>query len=185
MTRSSCTSHLLTPLLGGLTLSCLTLTATAQEISAKKAVAMQLPEAVVIGQLDTPDIKMLDQLDMRRGLRNDLAEALTMVPSVRVVDTASSSLQQGDLKPAEFSIRGAAAYQNKIMLDGASIDNMLDPANRENESNYTSVAGHSQSVFIDPRFVKELQVIDVNASDRKSTRELQSPGDISRMPSSA
>lgn len=164
MTRTSCTSHLLTPLLGGLALSCLTLTATAQEVSAKKAEAMQLPEAVVIAQLDTPDVKMLDQLDMRRGLRNDLAEALTMVPSVRVADTASSSLQQGDLKPAEFSIRGAAAYQNKIMLDGASIDNMLDPANRESESNYTSVAGHSQSVFIDPRFVKELEVIDVNAS---------------------
>ena len=92
MTRSSCTNHLLTPLLGGLALSCLTLTATAQEISAKKAVAMQLPEAVVIGQLDAPDVKMLDQLDMRRSLRNDLAEALAMVPSVRVVDTASSSL---------------------------------------------------------------------------------------------
>ncbi|NLC99737.1 MAG: TonB-dependent receptor plug domain-containing protein [Gammaproteobacteria bacterium] len=164
MTRSSSTSHLLTPLLGGLALSCLTLTATAQEVSTKKAVAIQLPEAVVIGQLDTPDVKVLDQLDMRRGLRNDLAEALTMVPSVRVADTASSSLQQGDLKPAEFSIRGAAAYQNKIMLDGASIDNMLDPANKESQSNYTSVAGHSQSVFIDPRFVKELQVIDVNAS---------------------
>ncbi|MDY0205556.1 MAG: TonB-dependent receptor plug domain-containing protein [Pseudomonas sp.] len=132
--------------------------------SADAASAVQLPEAVVIGQLDTPDVKMLDQLDMRRGLRNDLAEAMTMVPSVRVADNASSSLQQGDLKPAEFSIRGAAAYQNKIMLDGASIDNMLDPANKENESNYTSVAGHSQSVFIDPRFVKELKVIDVNAS---------------------
>lgn len=164
MTRSSSTSHLLTPLLGGLALSCLTLTATAQGVSTKKAVAMQLPEAVVIGQLDTPDVKVLDQLDMRRGLRNDLGEALTMVPSVRVADTASSSLQQGDIKPAEFSIRGAAAYQNKIMLDGASIDNMLDPANKESQDNYTSVAGHSQSVFIDPRFVKELQVIDVNAS---------------------
>ncbi|HKM36231.1 MAG TPA: TonB-dependent receptor plug domain-containing protein [Thiopseudomonas sp.] len=132
--------------------------------SADAASTVQLPEAVVIGQLDTPDVKMLDQLDMRRGLRNDLAEAMTMIPSVRVADNASSSLQQGDLKPAEFSIRGAAAYQNKIMLDGASIDNMLDPANKENESNYTSVAGHSQSVFIDPRFVKELKVIDVNAS---------------------
>lgn len=126
--------------------------------------AVQLPDALVIGQLETPDVKMLDQLDMRRGLRNDLAEALTMVPSVRVADNASSSLQQGDLKPVEFSIRGAAAYQNKIMLDGASIDNMLDPANKEGQGNYTSVAGHSQSVFIDPRFVKELKVIDVNAS---------------------
>lgn len=126
--------------------------------------AVQLPDALVIGQLDTPDVKMLDQLDMRRSLRNDLAEAMTMVPSVRVADNASSSLQQGDLKPAEFSIRGAAAYQNKIMLDGASIDNMLDPANKEGQGNYMSVAGHSQSVFIDPRFVKELKVIDVNAS---------------------
>ena len=126
--------------------------------------AVQLPSARIVATADNPDVKVLDQLDMRSGLRNDLAEALSMVPSIRVSDTASSSLQQGDLKPAEFSIRGAAAYQNKIMLDGASIDNMLDPANRESQSNYTSVAGHSQSVFIDPRFVKELKVIDVNAS---------------------
>ena len=112
-------------------------------VSAEAISAVQLPEALVIGQLDTPDVKMLDQLDMRRGLRNDLAEAMTMIPSVRVADNASSSLQQGDLKPAEFSIRGAAAYQNKIMLDGASIDNMLDPANKEGQGNYTSVAGHS------------------------------------------
>lgn len=132
-------------------------------ISADAADKLQLPLAVIVAESEAPDVKVLEAIDMRSGLRNDLAEALAMIPSIRVADTASSSLQQGDLKPAEFSIRGAAPYQNKIMLDGASIDNMLDPANKENVSNYTSVAGHSQSVFIDPRFVKELKVIDVNA----------------------
>lgn len=125
--------------------------------------SLQLPESVVVAEREEADVKVLKQIDMRSSLRNDLAESLAMVPSIRVADTASSSLQQGDLKPAEFSIRGAAPYQNKITLDGASIDNMLDPANKESASNYTSVAGHSQSLFIDPRFVKELKVIDVNA----------------------
>lgn len=133
-------------------------------VAGDAAKTVQLPSALIIATAETPSVKVFDQLDMRSGLRNDMAEALSMVPSIRVSDTASSSLQQGDLKPAEFSIRGAATYQNKIMLDGASIDNMLDPANQESQSNYTSVAGHSQSVFIDPRFVKELKVIDVNAS---------------------
>lgn len=127
------------------------------------AQTLELPHSTVIAEREDSDVKVLKQLDMRSGLRNDLAESLAMVPSIRVADTASSSLQQGDLKPAEFSIRGAAPYQNKITLDGASIDNMLDPANKESASNYTRVAGHSQSLFIDPRFVKELKVIDVNA----------------------
>lgn len=133
-------------------------------ISADAASALQLPSATIVAEAEAADVKVLQKMDMRSGLRNDLAEALTMIPSVRVADSASSSLQQGDLKPAEFSIRGAAPYQNKIMLDGASIDSMLDPANKESASNYTSVAGHSQSIFIDQRFVKELKVIDVNAS---------------------
>ena len=104
---------------------------------------------------------------MRDSARSDFAELLSMVPSVRVDDTASSSLRQGDLKPAEFSIRGAAPYQNKLMLDGSSIDSMLDPMQKERQDSYTSVAGHSQGLFVDPGFVKEVKVIDVNAPARE------------------
>ncbi len=128
---------------------------------------LTLPLVRVTGREESPDIKQLKQIDMRDSARSDFAELLSMVPSVRVDDTASSSLRQGDLKPAEFSIRGAAPYQNKLMLDGSSIDSMLDPMQKERQDSYTSVAGHSQGLFVDPGFVKEVKVIDVNAPARE------------------
>ncbi|MEG3765226.1 TonB-dependent receptor plug domain-containing protein [Alteromonas sp. 14N.309.X.WAT.G.H12] len=111
--------------------------------------------------------KTLKNEDMRQSRRSDLSESLSIIPSVRVSDTASNSLQQSDLEPAEFSIRGAAFYQNNIQLDNAGIDSFLDPANKLSGGDYpsrTSVAGHSQSVFIEPSFLSEIEVIDSNAA---------------------
>ncbi|GGC89023.1 TonB-dependent receptor [Halopseudomonas salina] len=123
-----------------------------------------LPQMLVVGHQTDADVKVIESDEMRDAMRSDLAETLSLLPSVRVDNTASSSLQQGDLKPAELSIRGAAAYQNKIMLDGGSIDNLLDPALKESADNYTSVAGHSQGLFVDTDFLGRIEVIDVNAS---------------------
>jgi len=134
--------------------------------------AISLGEILVVAYTDEPGVQRLEKEDIRRTVRSDLAEALSVVPSVRVADTASSSLQQGDLKPAEFSIRGAAPYQNKIMLDGASIDSFLDPAFDRSSGiskfpSRTQVEGHSQALFIDSDFLSSLEVIDVNASARE------------------
>lgn len=125
---------------------------------------VDLPQLNIEALPHNPEIKTLTSIEMRQSMRSDLAEALSIIPSVRVDNTASSSLQQGDIKPAELSIRGAAPYQNKLMLDGASIDSRLDPALEESASNYTRVAGHSQGLFVDPTFLDNLTVIDVNAS---------------------
>lgn len=128
-----------------------------------------LPTLTVTEQSYASEVKSLQAIDMRTGVRNDVSEVLSIIPSVRVADKSSSSLQQGNIKPAEFSIRGAAPYQNKLTVDGASIDSFLDPAQVENQSNYTSVAGHSQGLFIDPSFVQEVKVIDVNASAKEGS----------------
>ncbi|EXJ10260.1 TonB-dependent receptor [Nitrincola nitratireducens] len=123
-----------------------------------------LPLMRVEGGYARSGFSSLESGEMRNAMRGDLAESLSIIPSVRVADRSSSSLQQGDIKPAEFSIRGAAPYQNKLMLDGAAIDNLMDPAQREGVGNYTSVAGHSQSIFINSDFLQHVEVIDVNAS---------------------
>lgn len=127
-----------------------------------------LPDLVVYAERIEPGVQRLAAEDMRTGARGDLAEALNIIPSVRVADGASSSLRQGDIKPAEFSIRGAAPYQNKITLDGASIDSFLDPGSKRpagsgQSPSRTQVEGHSQGVFIDPGFLDALEVIDINA----------------------
>lgn len=126
--------------------------------------ATALPLMQVEGAAAGYGYAAIESGEMRNAVRGDLAETLSIIPSVRVADKSSSSLQQGDIKPAEFSIRGAAPYQNKLMLDGASIDNLMDPAQRENPSNYTSVAGHSQGIFLNTDFLSQVEVIDVNAS---------------------
>lgn len=129
---------------------------------------LQELEVTRVEQLETRSTDMtLAPLDMRMSLRSDLSEALSIIPSVRVEDTASSSTRQADLRPAEFSIRGAAPYQNNIRLDNASIDSLLDPANRVSPGgspDRTSVAGHSQALFIAPEFLEQLEIIDRNAS---------------------
>lgn len=116
------------------------------------------------------EVKTLGPLDLRTSTRSDLSEALSIIPSLRIDNTASSSTRQGDIKPAEFSIRGAAPYQNNIQLDNSSIDSLLDPAKvlRPGESpGYSQVSGHSQSIFIDPEFLSSIEVIDSNASAKE------------------
>lgn len=159
----------LAQLLQGTSLEAVAESDNAYRIRLARGIADRLPSAelartLVLGQRPVSDIKVIEQDEMRDAMRSDLAELLSLLPSVRVENSASSSLQQGDLKPAEFSIRGAAAYQNKLMLDGASIDNLLDPALKESASNYTRVAGHSQGLFVDTDFIGRIEVIDVNAS---------------------
>ncbi|QEW08226.1 secretin and TonB N-terminal domain-containing protein [Nitrincola iocasae] len=126
--------------------------------------AAALPLMQVEGAYTGYGYAAIENGEMRNAMRGDLAETLSIIPSVRVADSSSSSLQQGDIKPAELSIRGASPYQNKLMLDGASIDNLMDPAQRENPSNYTNVAGHSQGIFLNTDFLSQVEVIDVNAS---------------------
>ncbi|MGO2133188.1 MAG: TonB-dependent receptor plug domain-containing protein [Halomonas sp.] len=127
----------------------------------------RLPDLVVYATRVVPGVQRLTGQALSGMARSDLAEALSIIPSVRVVDSASSSLQQGDIKPSEFSIRGAAPYQNKLTLDGASIDSLLDPGNKQPASSQTpsrtQLEGHSQGLFVDPGFLDSLEVIDINA----------------------
>jgi hypothetical protein len=115
----------------------------------------------------TADLNTLLPIEIRTSRRSDLSEALSFLPSVRVDNTASSSNRQGDIRPAEFSIRGAAPYQNNIQLDNASIDSLLDPAQKVlpgQTPSRTQTEGHSQAVFIDPRFIDSIEILDTNIS---------------------
>jgi len=116
------------------------------------------------------DNLVLSEIDTQSTARNDLSEAISIIPSVRIANTASSSLQQSDIKPVEFSIRGAAPYQNNIQLDNATIDSFLNPAYKLSAGgtpSRTQVSGHSQSIFIDSRLLGDIEVIDSNASAKE------------------
>jgi hypothetical protein len=145
-------------------------TQAADRKSLNDALSADMPglnEILVAADPLDAQIQTLPAAYIRSSARSDLAEALSVIPSVRVAESASSSRQQGDIKPAEFSIRGASPYQNRFVLDGASVDNLLDPAQSERADNYTRVAGHSQGQFIDTRFLQNIEVSDTNISARE------------------
>ncbi|MES1932068.1 putative exported iron receptor protein [Salinisphaera shabanensis T35B1] len=145
-------------------------TQAADRKSLNDALSADMPglnEILVAADPLDAQIQSLPAAYIRSSARSDLAEALSIIPSVRVAESASSSRQQGDIKPAEFSIRGASPYQNRFVLDGASVDNLLDPAQSERADNYTRVAGHSQGQFIDTRFLQNIEVSDTNISARE------------------
>ncbi|MES1949397.1 TonB-dependent receptor [Salinisphaera sp. S4-8] len=143
---------------------------SAEKDSLTDALSLDMPALhqilVTADPLDA-QVQTLPAEYIRSAARSDLAEALSVIPSVRVADSASSSQQQGDIKPAEFSIRGASPYQNRFALDGASVDNLIDPAQSERADNYARVAGHSQGQFIDTRFLQNIEVSDTNISARE------------------
>ena len=142
-------------------------TAAADQKSLNDALSFELPalnEILVAADPLDAQIQKLPAAYIRGSARSDLAEALSVIPSVRVAEGASSSRQQGDIKPAEFSIRGASPYQNRFVLDGAAVDNLIDPAQSQRADNYTRVAGHSQGQFIDTRFLQNIEVSDTNVS---------------------
>lgn len=139
-------------------------------VYAQEEQVQELATTKVESEESETDVKTLGPLDLRTSTRSDLSEALSILPSLRIDNTASSSTRQGDIKPAEFSIRGAAPYQNNIQLDNSSIDSLLDPANtlRPGDTpSRTQVSGHSQSIFIDPEFLSSIEVIDSNASAKE------------------
>ncbi|WP_445004640.1 TonB-dependent receptor plug domain-containing protein [Halomonas mongoliensis] len=151
-----------------------TLVATSISCTAAHAAesGQQLPDILVTATAESPGVQRLEGDQVRSRVRSDLSEALSLIPSVRVDDTASSSLRQGELKPAEFSIRGAAPFQNRITLDGASIDSFLDPGRKTppgvgSVPERTAVEGHSQALFINPDFLSSIEVLDTNISARE------------------
>ncbi|WP_157823042.1 TonB-dependent receptor plug domain-containing protein, partial [Shewanella indica] len=51
----------------------------------------------------------------------NLTDLLRSNPAVQFSNSANSSLNQGEIKPADISIHGSNAYQNAFLLDGMSI----------------------------------------------------------------
>lgn len=132
----------------------------------------QLPDYLITATSESVDIQRLEGDQVRSRVRGDLGEALSFIPSVRVEDGSSSSLRQGEIKPAEFSIRGAAPFQNRITLNGASINSFLDPGRKTppgagNVPERTAVEGHSQALFINTDFLSSIEVLDTNISARE------------------
>lgn len=136
---------------------------------ADAADSVTLPRLLVWGtaydRLDVGYWLDVDSIDRTKNA--DFADALKQVPTVRLDPRANGSMRQGDLLPTEFSISGADTYQNRIVLQGASIDNLIDPGYRSNQMDPSRVNSNSQGTYIDTAFIENLQVLDSNISARE------------------
>ena len=87
-------------------------------------------------------------------------------------DAGTNPYREIDTKPLEFSISGARPYQNNIILNGISINNVVSPIETGNpqldEDPYPIVdvqyGMHSQTIYVPLEFLEKATIVDSNAS---------------------
>lgn len=119
----------------------------------------------VIGQRLFPyqEGLMLEQryIDEQAKGNGDIGTLLRINPNVQFDDTAATSRNMGEIRPADISINGGLYYQNAFLLDGASFNNDLDPASN-NPNHFADPPSHAQGVAIDTSLIGSLTVYDSN-----------------------
>ncbi|MFT4249382.1 MAG: TonB-dependent receptor plug domain-containing protein [Pseudomonas sp.] len=106
---------------------------------------------------------VLDQTyieDTNKG-NGDLATLLRINPAVQFSETARTSRNGGEIRPADISINGAPFYQNAFLLDGINVNNDIDPT-FDNPNHYADVPSQSQGIAIDTDLLESVTVYDSN-----------------------
>jgi len=97
----------------------------------------------------------------------DTTELLKVLPFVQMdVDryTASGAKEQ-HIRPSDFSISGGSYYDNNIMVDGVSINSVLDVTQSANNESVDDVNGQTaQTLYVDPALLEAVAVQDSNIS---------------------
>ncbi|KLJ01411.1 TonB-dependent receptor [Luteimonas sp. FCS-9] len=98
----------------------------------------------------------------------DLATLLRINPAVQFADTARTSRNGGEIRPADISVNGAPYYQNLFLVDGAGFNNDIDPASSIYSASsvvvnsFFDVPSTGQGIALDTELLEELSVYDSN-----------------------
>lgn len=102
------------------------------------------------------------------GRNGHLTNLLRINPAVQLDNNVNSSNRPGDLEPADISIHGAKFWQNQFMVDGMSVNNDINPGNRNYAYVNASVSelhgNPSQGIALDIGLVERVDVHDSNVS---------------------
>lgn len=126
-----------------------------------------------------PEVKVVDQRDPFLGGRTideelirsfpagngDATSLLKMHPGVQFSETRMQSKRQGEIAPQDISINGAKYYQNLFQVDGARINNDIDPTSN-NPNHYANPPSAAQGIALDTSLICKLQIADSNVSAR-------------------
>ncbi len=103
-----------------------------------------------------------DVLRLQDG-NGDLNRLLRNLPNVQFGEDLSDARKLGEIVPAKVSISGGRSYENRFLVDGISVNSVLDPAAETPVNAVNDAPGHAQSLFIDTDLVESLEVYDANA----------------------
>lgn len=109
-----------------------------------------------------------DALQEQAKGNGDIAAVLRSNPAVQFTDGSRNARNGGEIRPTDFSINGAPFYQNLFVLDGANINNDLDPAEHVGNTGTLKanavgeVPSSGQGVAVDVDLLESLTVYDAN-----------------------
>lgn len=92
----------------------------------------------------------------------DIGTLLRINPSVQFDDTAATSRNMGEIRPADISINGGLYYQNAFVLDGANFNNDTAPGGSTIAASIIDVPSHTQGIALDASQIGTLTVYDSN-----------------------
>ena len=108
-------------------------------------------------------------MDLITSKNHGITDLLKGNPNVAFSTKNAKSVRAGELAPQDISINGASYYQNNFILDGASINNDLDPKKRtrNNHNNIWSDSTiGSQAMSVDTDLLGSVEVLDSAVSAR-------------------
>ena len=108
-------------------------------------------------------------MDLITSKNHTITELLKSNPNVSFNAKNNKGINAGDIAPQDVSINGASYYQNNFTLDGASINNDLDPkkSTRNNHNNtWSDSTIGSQAMSVDTDLLGSVEVLDSGVSAR-------------------
>ncbi len=136
------------------------------ETPAARTQEVQLLPVVVLGQRSPMGATVVDrrQIEAMPAGNGDITSLLKTHPSVQFDNKQLSSKTPGEISPADISINGAKYYQNAFIVDGANINNDIDPGERTEAriNSLSDVPGQSQGLAIDTDLLESFTVYDSN-----------------------
>lgn len=129
-----------------------------------------LPPVLVLGVPDEtaagPATLSQQEIERLPSRNSSVNELLLVLPGIQASDSANLSTQAGEIAPPALSISGGKTYQNNFQLDGQGINLILDPLNTADPADRFQVPSSAQSLLLNKRLFKEIEVLDHDISAR-------------------
>lgn len=113
-----------------------------------------------------PGVSLYNEDELKRlgSVNKTISEVLQLNPNVQFSQDSMSAAKLGEIKANDFSINGAMVYDNQIMLDNISLNNVINPVAGNNDFAMTGLSGSSVATTINTDLLCELAVFDSNVS---------------------